>query len=83
MSLSPLFTMLQTPPIEKAKLKAIPIMPRPQFRYQLKLNLWGFFIRTHMKQGYAKVTGSVRPPNRPARLERKGSATPMKNEIKP
>lgn len=43
--------MLQTPPMEKAKLKAIPNQPRIQLKYQLKLYLEGFFMRTHMKQG--------------------------------
>lgn len=36
-----------------------------------------------MKQGYANVTGRVSPPNRPAKLDRKGNATPMKKEKNP
>lgn len=40
-------------------------------------------MRTHMKHGYAKVTGRVSPPIKPARLERKGSATPMKKDTNP
>lgn len=40
-------------------------------------------MRTHMKQGYANVTGRVSPPIKPARLERNGSATPMKNDTNP
>ena len=50
-NLSPLFTMLQIPPMEKATLKAIPNQPRIQLKYQLKLYFVGFFMRTHMKQG--------------------------------
>jgi hypothetical protein len=69
--------------MEKAKLKATPNQPRIQLKYQLKLYFVGCLIRTHMKQGYAKVTGRVSPPNKPARLERNGSATPMKNETNP
>eukprot|EP01018_Ginkgo_biloba_P039617 Gb_35850 [translate_table: standard] len=75
--------MLHTPPIVNARLKTIPSIPRPQFKYQPKLYFGGFLIQTHIKQGYANVTGSVRPPKRPARLERNGSATPMKKEMKP
>lgn len=73
--------MLQIPPDENAKLKAIPSQPSVQLKYQLKLYFAGFLIRTHMKHGYANVTGSVSPPNKPARLARKGSATPMKKLI--
>ncbi|PON70107.1 hypothetical protein PanWU01x14_082820 [Parasponia andersonii] len=50
-SLSPLFTILHTPPMENAKLKAIPNQPRIQLKYQLKLYFVGFLMRTHMKQG--------------------------------
>lgn len=75
--------MLQTPPMEKAKLKATPSQPSIQLKYQLKLYLVGRFIRTHMKHGYANVTGSVSPPNSPARLERNGNATPMKKLTNP
>lgn len=82
-NLSPLVTMLQTPPMENAKLKATPSQPRIQLKYQLKVYLVGFLMRTHMKQGYANVTGSVIPPIKPAMLERKGSATPMKNDTNP
>lgn len=75
--------MLQIPPIEKAKLKAIPNHPRIQLKYQLKLYLIGLLMRTHMKHGYAKVTGSVSPPNKPARLDKNGSATPMNKDTNP
>ena len=75
--------MLQMPPIENAKLKAIPSQPRVQLKYQLKLYFAGFLMRTHMKHGYANVTGRVSPPNKPARLARKGSAIPMKKLINP
>jgi len=71
------------PPMENAKLKPTPSHPRIQLKYQLKLYFGGCFMSTHMKQGYAKVTGRVSPPNRPARLERKGSATPMKKDTNP
>lgn len=76
-------TMLQIPPMEKAKLNAIPSQPRTQFKYQLKLYFVGFLIRTHMKHGYANVTGRVSPPNKPARLDKNGRATPMNNEMNP
>ena len=35
-NLSPSFTILQIPPMEKATLKAIPNQPRIQLKYQLK-----------------------------------------------
>ena len=41
MSFIPLLMMLQTPPRENARLNAVPSSPRPQFRYQLKLNFSG------------------------------------------
>lgn len=75
--------MLHIPPIENAKLNAIPSQPSVQLKYQLKLYFAGFLIRTHMKHGYANVTGRVNPPNKPAILERKGNATPMKKLINP
>ena len=75
--------MLHTPPIENSTLKIIPSIPRPQFKHQPEVYFLGFLIQTHIKQGYAEVTGRVKPLNRPARMERKGSATPMKKESNP
>ncbi|KVH98338.1 Protein of unknown function DUF2053, membrane [Cynara cardunculus var. scolymus] len=82
-SFSPLSTMLQIPPIVNATLNATPSHPNDQLKYQLKLYFVGFLISTHIKHGYANVTGRVSPPNNPARLERNGSATPMKKLMNP
>lgn len=47
------------------------------------LNSRGFLIFIHMKQGYAKVRGRERPPNRPAKLGKNGSANAMKTTKQP
>jgi len=70
--------MLQIPPIVNATLKAMPSHPKIQWKYQLTLYFGGCFRSTHMKQGYANVTGRVSPPNSPARLDKNGNATPIR-----
>nr|GMD43512.1 hypothetical protein TSUD_235110 [Ipomoea batatas] len=64
-------------------LRANPKIPRNQFTHHIGVYLLGVFIIIHIKQGYAKVTGSAIPPISPARLGKNGSATAMKNASPP
>ena len=75
--------MLQMPPAVKPTAISIPKIPSVQFKYQLKLNRGGFLIASHMKHGYANVTGAlVNPPNKPVNPESHGNATPIKKFVK-
>lgn len=64
-------------------LKPIPNVPKNQLRYHIKLYFFGFFILSHMKHGYANVTGNATPPIKPAKLDKNGSATAMKKDRHP
>lgn len=75
----PMITMLQMDPATSRMLRSIPEQPSVQFRHHIKLYFWGFLIIVHIRQGYARVTGSAMPPMRPAKLGKKGNATDIKN----
>lgn len=71
------------PPAVKATAINIPSRPRVQFKYQLKLYLFGFVMASHIKQGYANVTGALlNPPSNPAKLDSHGNATPIRKFVK-
>lgn len=70
------------PPAVNAIVMRAPRRPKVQFKYQLKLYLGGFFTLSHMKQGYANVTGALlNPPRRPDKLESHGKATAIKKFV--
>lgn len=75
--------MLHMAPVTTSMLKTIPRHPNPQPRNQEALYFRGFLICIHMRQGYAKVTGSATPPINPAKPGRNGSATAMKKTRHP
>jgi hypothetical protein len=49
----------------------------------MKLYFFGFFTLSHIKQGYANVTGNATPPIKPAKLDKNGIATPIKKHKNP
>ncbi|KAK2988260.1 hypothetical protein RJ640_028644 [Escallonia rubra] len=61
----------------------MPTTPSTQFSHHIPLYVFGFLILSHMKLGYAKVTGKANPPMRPARLPKKGIATAKKKHPYP
>lgn len=64
--------------------RSIPKEPSTRLKHQIIPFVRGFLIASHMKQGYAYVTGtSVIPPSRAARLGKKGNATAIKNANPP
>lgn len=74
----PLMDILHMAPVTSRMLRSIPKHPSRMLRYHIKLNSWGFLICIHIRQGYAKVRDRARPPNRPAKLGKNGSADAMK-----
>lgn len=69
-------------PINKP-LRPIPNVPKNQLIHHITLNFFGFFTLSHMKQGYANVTGNATPPIKPAKLAKNGVATPTKKDTNP
>ncbi|KAK3018060.1 hypothetical protein RJ639_005185 [Escallonia herrerae] len=61
----------------------MPTTPSTQFSHHIPLYVFGFLSLSHMKLGYAKVTGKANPPMRPARLPKKGIATAKKKHPYP
>jgi hypothetical protein len=70
-------------PTTSTVLKTIPKTPRAQLMFHIAEPLPGFLMTTHMKHGYARVTGSEMPPRRPASSDRNGSATAMRKLTAP
>ncbi|GAU22689.1 hypothetical protein TSUD_235110 [Trifolium subterraneum] len=64
-------------------LKQIPNVPKNQLRYNIKLYFFGFFTLSHIKHGYANVTGNATSPIKPAKLDKNGIATPIKKHKNP
>jgi hypothetical protein len=64
-------------------LRPIPNVPKNQLRHHITLYFFGFFTLSHIKHGYANVTGNATPPIKPAKLAKNGVATPMKKDKNP
>lgn len=79
----PEVTKLHIAPVTTKTLRTSPEIPRAQLSHQNGLYSFGFLIKTHIKQGYAKVIGSAIPPINPAKLGKNGSAIATKNAKNP
>ena len=70
-------------PATTSMLSTIAKTPGIQSSHQIALYFVGFLIIIHLKLGYAMVTGSAIPRINPAKLDKEGSATDVKNSKHP